>query len=214
VPPHARTTRAPAEAGDAPVAADEDQADIAAAISNGDLRAALTLLVARYGDRIYRFAHARTRDGSLADDIRQQVFLEAYRDLERFAGLSSVQTWLFGIARHRCLDALKARTRWDHRFKNDAPDEAEIDDRDPDRELDRHRLAQILAVCLAKLAPVARRAVVLRFQDELSFDEIAMLLGGRSGALQQRVSRALPMLRGYIEAELCAAAAPAPAELR
>jgi RNA polymerase sigma-70 factor (ECF subfamily) len=180
------------------------RADIQAAIANGDLRSALTLLMEHYGDSVYRFAHARTRDGYLADDIRQQVFLEAYRDLERFAGLSSVQTWLFGIARHRCLDAMKARMRWDNRFKNDSSADAELDEPDPDRDLDRSRLVRILAEALAKLAPVAREAVVLRYQEELSFDEIAAILGGRTGALQQRVSRALPILRGYIEAQLCA----------
>jgi RNA polymerase sigma-70 factor (ECF subfamily) len=178
---------------------------IQAAIASGDLRSALTLLMIRYGDSIYRFAHARTRDGYLADDIRQQVFLEAYRDLARFAGLSSVQTWLFGIARHRCLDAMKARVRWDNRFKNDSPAEIEVDDHDPDRDLDRSRMMGVLAACLARLAPVAREAVVLRYEEELSFDEIAAILGGRSGALQQRVSRALPVLRGYIEAQRCAA---------
>lgn len=160
----------------------------------------------QYGDSVYRFAHARTRDGYLADDIRQQVFLEAYRDLERFAGLSSVQTWLFGIARHRCLDAMKARARWDNRFKNDSTTDAELDDHDhdhgPGRDLDRSRLVRILEEGLGKLAPVARAAVVLRYQEELSFDEIAAILGGRTGALQQRVARALPVLRGYIEAQL------------
>jgi RNA polymerase sigma-70 factor (ECF subfamily) len=175
---------------------------IAVAVSSGDHRSALTLLMVRYGERVYRFARARTRDGYLADDIRQQVFLEAYRDLERFAGLSSVQSWLFGIARHRCLDAMKARTRWNDRFKNDALPEAEIDDHDLDRDLDRVRLARILAAALATLSPTARAAVVLRYQEQLSFDEIAALLGGRATALQQRVSRALPILREYVEAEL------------
>jgi RNA polymerase sigma factor (sigma-70 family) len=200
--PAQRLARRPAE----PAQAAEQHLErcaIAVAISSGDHRSALTLLMVRYGERVYRFARARTRDGYLADDIRQQVFLEAYRDLERFAGLSSVQSWLFGIARHRCLDAMKARARWNDRFKNDALPEAETDDHDPDRDLDRSRLAQILAAALARLSPIAREAVVLRYQEQLSFDEIAARLGGRASALQQRVSRALPILREYVEAELC-----------
>lgn len=178
--------------------------EVEAALAIGDKRRALTLLMARHGEGVYRFALAMTGDHHTADDVRQQVFVEAYRDLGRFAGRSSVQTWLYGIARHRCLDAAKARRRWDHRFKNAPPAEIEIDDREPDREIDRNRLAGILATCLAKLAPAAREAVVLRYHHELSYDEAAAIAGDRAGTLQQRVARALRVLRRYIEAELCA----------
>src|SRR4051812_8974508 len=87
-------------------------ADIDAALAQGDRRRALTLLMDRYGEHIYRFAYQMTRDGTVADDVRQQVFVEAYRDLGAFERRSSLRTWLFGIARHRCLDATKLRKRW------------------------------------------------------------------------------------------------------
>jgi RNA polymerase sigma factor (sigma-70 family) len=73
-------------------------------------------------------------------------------------------------------------------------------DGDPERELDRSRLARILAACLAKLAPAARDAVVLRYQQELSYDEAAELAGELPGTLQRRVARALPILRRCVEA--------------
>jgi RNA polymerase sigma-70 factor (ECF subfamily) len=183
-------------------AASGEDVEIEAARSARDKRRALTLLMARHGDGIFRYAMAMTRDRNLAEEVRQQVFVEAYRDLGNLAAGSSLQSWIFGIARHRCFDAVNARTRWHQRYKNPPPEEPEQDDWDPDRELDRGRLARILAACLAKLAPAAREAVVLRYQQELSYDEAAAVAGDPAGTLQRRVARALPQLRKCVKETL------------
>jgi RNA polymerase sigma-70 factor, ECF subfamily len=187
----------------------DDDSDVVDALSRRDVRRALTLLMDRYGDAVYRFAFEMTRDEGLADEVRQQVFVEAFRDLERFEGRSAVRSWLFGIARHRALDASKARRRWWQRFKGDSGDESGgggADDAElapgPDRDLERSRIAAVLAGCLEKLAPAAREAVVLRYQLELSYDEVAAVTGDRVGTLQQRVARALPVLRKCVEARM------------
>jgi RNA polymerase sigma-70 factor, ECF subfamily len=179
-----------------------EHTDIEAAFTAGDKRRVLALLMTRYGDGIYRYAVAMTRDRHLAEEIRQQVFVEVFRDLGDVEDPSSLPTWTFGIARHRCLDAVTARLHWFQRYKNELPEDVEQDDCDPDRDLDRSRLARILASCLARLAPAARDAVVLRYQQELSYDEAAAISGGRPGTLQRRVARALPVLRKCVEASL------------
>jgi len=183
----------------------DDDRDVHEALSRRDFRRALALLMDRYGDAIYRFVYEMTHDEGLADDVRQQVFVEAFRDLERFEGRSSVRTWLFGIARHRALDATKSRRRWWQRFKNEAPADGEdgvaVAD-GPDRATEHGELALVLAHCLEKLQPAAREAVVLRYQQELSYDEVAAVTGDRVGTLQQRVARALPVLRKCVEARM------------
>jgi RNA polymerase sigma-70 factor (ECF subfamily) len=181
-------------------AAPGEDAELEAALAAGDRHRALTLLMAQHGDGVYRYAMAMTHDRSLAEEIRQQVFVEVYRDLGDLASASSLAYWIFGIARHRCLDAVNARTRWHQRFKNEPPEDPEPYDGDPDRELDRGRLARILAGCLAKLAPAVRDAVVLRYHQELSYDEAAECAGELPGTLQRRVARALPVLRRCVEA--------------
>lgn len=179
--------------------------DIDAALAQGDRRRALTLLMDRYGSAIYRFAYEMTRDGNLADEVRQQVFVEAYRDLSTFQRRSSLRTWLFGIARHRCLDATKMRNRWLRRFKNEVEEEPAYEAASVD--LDRSRIAAVLERCIEKLAPAAREAVLLRYQQELSYDEAAAVTGDRAGTLQQRVGRALPVLRKCVENQLAVPAA-------
>lgn len=188
--------------GDTAEQTSHDDADIRAALRANDVHRALTLMMNRYGDEVYRFAYVMTRSYPLAEEVRQQVFVEVYRDLASFEGRASLSAWIFGIARHRCLDATKKHRRWVHRFKNDPPSDEEPDDREPEREIDRGKLAKILASCLAKLAPAARDAVVLRYHRELSYDEASAIAGDNAGTLQQRVARALPALRRCVDAKL------------
>jgi len=185
----------------------EDDGDVRAALRASDLRRALTMLMNRYGDEVYRYAYTMTRSDHLAEEVRQQVFVEVYRDLGSFAGRASLRAWLFGITRHRCLDAARKHSRWTNRFKNEPPADEESDDSEPERALDRSRLARFLAICLAKLAPAARDAIVLRYHQDLSYDEAAVIAGDHAGTLQQRVARALPALRRCVDARLYAGGA-------
>src|SRR3954471_17634887 len=70
-----------------------------------DRRAALAEMMHEHGKAVLGLCLRVTRDATLAEDVTQQVFLEAYRDLDRFEGRSSPRTWLFSIASHRCFDA-------------------------------------------------------------------------------------------------------------
>jgi RNA polymerase sigma-70 factor, ECF subfamily len=178
------------------------ESDIDAALRTGDKDRALELLMDRYGDVVYRFALAMVRRGEVADEVRQRVFVEAYRDLDGFAGRSSLRTWLLGIARHRCLDETKKQRRWDVRFKNEPPGDENPEPPAPEQELDLVRITERLHDCLGKLAPAAREAVSLRYLQELSYAEISRIIGDVPGTLQQRVARALPELRRCLDAQL------------
>jgi len=197
--PNPRTDGRPGE-GDGEGEGEGDDQDIELALARGDTKRALNLLMERYGDRVYRFAVALTGAADLAEEVRQRVFVDAYRDFDRCTG--RIRPWLFGIARHRAQDATKATRRWNRRYKNELPAESELVEREPHGELDRGRLARMLARCLAKLAPAARDAIVLRYHQELSYDEAAEAAGALPGTLQQRVARALPVLRSCLEAAL------------
>jgi RNA polymerase sigma-70 factor (ECF subfamily) len=176
--------------------------DIRAALRAKDGRCALTLMMNRYGDEVYRFAYTLTHSRHLADEVRQQVFVEVHRDLESFEGRASLRAWVLGITRHRCLDATKKHRRWTQRFKNTPPPDEGSDDHGLEREVDRGKLAKLLAICLGKLAPAARDAVVLRYHQDLSYDEASAIAGDNAGTLQQRVARALPALRKCLDARL------------
>ncbi len=154
-----------------------------------------------YGDAILGFCTRILRDRSLAEDVLQQVFLEAYRDIERFQQRSSVRTWLFGIASHRCQDAIKSRRRRELRIESDDTAMTTFADpaAAPTDHLDRTRLVAALEDCLRALSEEVRMSVLLRFQAGMSYEQMSASLDAKADTLQRRVSRALPELRQCLE---------------
>lgn len=188
--------------GDATHAGDVNR-EIDAAIARGDKDEALRLLMSVHANEIYRFCHRMLNDPVLAEDVLQQVFLEAYRDLGRFSG-RAFRAWLFSIARLRALDAVKRRKRENrHPAAHEAATELHSEQTPTSTEfMEDAQIGQALIECLSKLSPETREAVILRFQEGLSYDEMAQLCGEKPNTLQVRVSRALPVLRRCLERRL------------
>lgn len=181
--------------------ADAD-ADALALVDRGEVAAALERLMQRHGRAVHRYCRAALGDAALADDIHQQVFIEAFRDLPRFARRSTVRTWLLGIARHRVLDAAKRRRR--ARSHLDATAAVDVPDPQPSpgESIDDAQLRAALAVCIDQLEEPIRTTVLLRHQQGLTYEEMAAICGEKPGTLQARVARALRRLRELIEAHV------------
>lgn len=179
--------------------------DVHALVRAGDVQSAFRLLMKRYGEDVYRLCLRALNDKALAEDVRQQVFLEAFRDLRRFACRSTMRTWLLAIARHRVLDELKMRRRARAHILDSEPRElAELSDSQPSpaESVDSMRMLQALAASLDNLDGDVRAAILLRFHRGLSYDEMAELCGEQSGTMHARVSRALHRLRKEIESRI------------
>jgi len=179
----------------------DPEAEALDALRRKDRRQALTVLMQAYGDDLYRHCRHMLGDDDLAADVHQTVFVHAYRDLERFSGRSTLRTWLYGIARHRCLDAFKAKRRRRRRFviTEELPQLADPQPR-VDQRLECCGGAAALELAVQKLKPKARIAVLLRYHDGLTYEEMAEVCGERAPTLQARVARALPVLRRSLEA--------------
>ncbi|TMQ16912.1 MAG: RNA polymerase sigma factor [Deltaproteobacteria bacterium] len=166
-----------------------------------DRRGAVVDLMRAHGDAVLGFCLRVLGDAELAEEVRQQTFLEAFRDFDRFQERSSRRAWLFGIASHRCLDTLRNQQRRSRWIEND--EDAVLNTHDPDTgpgaQIEHAQLASALEECLKALSPEVRMTVLLRFQTELTYDELALQLATRADALQMRVTRALPRLRRCLE---------------
>jgi RNA polymerase sigma factor (sigma-70 family) len=182
--------------------ADDPDRDVLDLVDRGDVTSALRRLMQRYGAVVHRHCRDALRDAILADDVHQQVFLEAFRDLPRFAGRAPVRIWLFAIVRHRVLDAAKARNRahalLEPSENADAPDPRPS----PAESIDETRLRRALEASLDELCEPVRAAVLLRFHQGFTFQQMAKLFCERPGTLHARVSRALPLLRACIESRI------------
>jgi len=170
------------------------------AIDRQDWDEALTVLMNVYGRRIYRYCRQMMKDAHLAEDALQDTFVQVHRDLPRFAGRSSLKTWVYSIARHRCLDAIKKEKRLRQRIEwTDEPPETAAATRGADASLVDKEIAEVLRRCIEQLAEAARSAVLCRLQEGMSYPEMSTVSGEEPATLQARVTRAIPVLRECVE---------------
>ena len=168
-----------------------------------DRRAAVVDLMRAHGAAVLGFCIRVLRDRALAEEVRQQIFLEAFRDFDRFQERASRRAWLFGIASHRCLDALRnqqQRARWIASDEN-AVINSHAPGTGPREQLEHAQLSAALEDCMKSLSPEVRLTVLMRFQTELTYEELAPHLATRADALQMRVTRALSTLRRCMESK-------------
>jgi len=190
----------------APQRSHDSEADAQRLVRLGDYRRALHQLMQCHGDSIRSFCRTILRDTDSAEEVCQQVFIEAFHDLPNFAGRSSLRTWLFSIARHRSLDAMKRDHRWG-RFKTDeVPDPPDPQPSAADS-IDTTKLHAELAACIATLAAPVQVTIILRYGGDLTYEEIAKRCGGTPATHHARVVRALPILRRQLEARIASEAA-------
>jgi RNA polymerase sigma-70 factor (ECF subfamily) len=164
--------------------------------------AAFEELVRRYRPRIYALALHLTGRPSDADDVTQEAFLRAYRNLEKFEGRSEFFTWLYRIALHRALNMKRDRGRRTLVDLEDPRVRAAVDvdaHGDPRRALElQESYAQLLA-CFDRLSPSLRTTVVLTQLQGLSHKEAAVVLETTEGTIAWRVHEARRQLRASLE---------------
>jgi RNA polymerase sigma factor (sigma-70 family) len=191
-----------------PEVAREPEALAREALTAGDHKQVITILMRTHGEAVFAYCRAMIKDEDILDDLLQTIFVQAYDSLPRFEARSTFKTWLFGIARHRCLDELKRLRRRAKRWlpwssqRAAATTAATV----PPADDEEARVARERAVqeCLAALSPELRDLVIQRFRHALSYEEIAALTARTPGALRVRLYRALSALRGCLVQKGCA----------
>ncbi|HKA91385.1 MAG TPA: sigma-70 family RNA polymerase sigma factor [Haliangiales bacterium] len=168
-------------------------------IAAGHAARALELLITRYGESIYGYCRRVLGNDADGDDVSQLVFLQAFEGISARVPVKNVSGWLKGIARHRCLDRIRSRRRGPSPVAGTHLERALDDAAAPLLPLHDPRAFRFLDECLDGLDDRSRVAIVLRFHDELSYEEIGARTGDTSGALRVRVSRGLIALRDCLE---------------
>lgn len=175
--------------------------DVRTMLGRGDRRAAIGVLMDAHGEAVFSFCSRVLRSRTLAEDVLQRVFLDAFRDVDRFHGRSTFFAWLMGIASHRCWDALRSQRRYLQRVESDDQMIVRVADpaMPPSEHLERARILAALDECLRGLSDDVRMTVLLRFQHGKSYEEMSELLGIKPNTLHVRVARALPLLKQCLE---------------
>ena len=161
---------------------------------------AFGLLVDRFQRKIYRVAFAIVRNDVEADTITQDTFIQAYTHLAKFQGRSEFETWLTRIAINRSRDSLRRR-RFVSLFTANEDGEPEgwvepVDERpDPEREIMARQLRTAIERAERKLSTQQKVIFRLRHYEDHSLEEIAELLGLRSGTVRAHLFRAIHKIR-------------------
>ena len=169
-------------------------------VARGRSREAFSALVVPHQDRLYRLALRMSGNASDAEEIVQETFLLAYRNMASFRGESRFGTWLHRIAVNHALMRRRASRRRPTESLEVLPPAArvavDVEVREATCELvDRRRRMQRVHDALDQLEPALRAALVLRDLEELSAEEAADILGISPAALRQRAHRARLQLR-------------------
>jgi RNA polymerase sigma-70 factor (ECF subfamily) len=168
---------------------------------------AFALLVARYQGRAHGLATRILKDPERARDAVQDAFLKAYSALDRFEGRSGFYTWLYRLTFNHCIDLMRrerggAHVEWDDAIGSRVAPGAGIEPlptrnelAGPARELHRAELREALAQAIESLPDDARRTLVLREVDGLSYAEIAKALRIPKGTVMSRLHYARKKVR-------------------
>ena len=173
-----------------PFTQETDDQQLVQRILDGD-SAAFSSLVEKYHPRIFRLVRGILGDWHLSEDVCQEIFTIVYRKISGFRNRSQFSTWVYRVAVNA---ALKARKRG-KRFETEPLDRAQSLASPRDRRGPELEGNEVVEKLLLPLPQNLRAPVVLREQGGLSYEEIANVLGCSRGAVEQRLHRAMVLLR-------------------
>jgi RNA polymerase sigma-70 factor (ECF subfamily) len=185
-----------------PVELDPDAA-LMLRVKQGD-PAAFTTLVEKYKQPVMNLAWRTLRDETEAEDLAQNVFVQAWKSADRYQATAKFSTWLFTIARNLCLNEIRRRVRHPAESLDQTRDDSDeqplyqvVDKRisaAPEAML-RGELERKVDEALTALPENQRTALSLCRQEELSYEEIAVVLGCSLSATKSLIHRARETLK-------------------
>ena len=176
-------------------------------VKRGD-RAAFAELVEKYKQPVMNLVYRTLHDENEAEDLAQNVFLQVYKSARRYESRAKFSTWLFTIARNLCLNEIRRRSRHpadsieeSHAEHEDQPRQQFEDKRSlaPPEILLHGELAQKIEEALAALPENQRTAILLCRQEELSYEEIAEVLGCSLSATKSLIHRGRETLKKILK---------------
>lgn len=174
----------------------KDQENIIARARRGDADA-FEQLVAAYRDQVFRLALRMCGNEADADEVAQEAFLSAWKALPNFRGDSRFSTWLYQLTSHAAIDLMRREKRQiaaEDITEVSAPDPAP----GPQQQAEQSETRQAVRDAMAQLSPEYRQIVVLRFLQELSYEEIGVVLKLPPGTVKSRLNRAKSQLKGIL----------------
>jgi RNA polymerase sigma-70 factor, ECF subfamily len=153
---------------------------------------------------VYNFVYRFVSDRDTAEDLTQETFVKAWKNIEKFDQNRKLKTWLFAIAKNTVFDFLKKKKEIP--FSTFADEEGEnwlenIADENilPDEILEQNDIAEELENKLQQLLPHYRAILLLHHKEDFSLHEIAEILGEPYNTIKSRHQRGLARLKELLQ---------------
>lgn len=159
----------------------------------------------QYRGRVINTCYGFTRNEQDAEDVAQEVFLQVFRDIEKFNGKVPLWVWIYRLAVNKSVDFLRAGSRAKRRSSlkklfGDAPIElTEHPDTGPLQSLENEELKTMLDSAIRHLPARQKTAFVLSRHEELPNARIAEIMNISEGAVESLITRANKTLRKLLE---------------
>jgi RNA polymerase sigma-70 factor (ECF subfamily) len=170
------------------------------AYRDGDA-AAFEALHARWRGRLYRYLLHQCGNPATADELYQDIWLKVVGARLRYEVAAKFSTWLFRIAHNRLMDHFRSQGRGRLESYDEHGDEAQpldppaAESEQPERQLERRRLAQRLLECIAALPAAQREAFLMAEEGQMGVDEIGAATGVNRETAKSRLRYAIDKLR-------------------
>src|SRR5207247_269780 len=179
-----------------------EAAAVLARARQGDSEA-FRALVERHSRAVFRLAFRMTGNEQDAEDVVQESFLRAYRQLGRFESRANFGTWLYRIVANCSVDLMRAKQARHDQARGESLDAVvdvtSADTPGPDRLARSAEIDRRVTDALGELSPLERAAFMLRHYEGRSIDEIGRALGLGTSAAKHSVFRAVRKLRVALE---------------
>ncbi|MEE9912523.1 MAG: RNA polymerase sigma factor [Deltaproteobacteria bacterium] len=175
-------------------------AEIVARVLNGD-KQAYALLIDAYKGPVFNLAFRMTGSYSDADDLSQEAFIKSYQKLHQFNPEKKFFTWLYTISINLIRNHLRKKKRNVLIFSKDyllnEPSAQEQESREED--LLSEDMMIRLDDCLRRLPIDLREAIILKYHQNMTFDDVAAITGDKVSAVKMRIYRGLKSLEKMIK---------------
>jgi RNA polymerase sigma-70 factor (ECF subfamily) len=162
------------------------------ACQEGD-RDAFRVLFETYQDRAYSIAYHFSGDESVARDMTQQVFLKLFGSIGQFRFYSEFSTWLYRLVANVCMDEHRRRRRFIP-WGSDTEIYHLVERSTGEDYARRRELGASIRRAITELKPKLRMVILLKYFEELSYEEMAQALGCSPGTIASRLNRGHQML--------------------
>ncbi|WP_223589008.1 sigma-70 family RNA polymerase sigma factor [Neobacillus bataviensis] len=159
----------------------------------------LQQLMEEYGDMVMRLAYTYLKQREVAEDISQEVFISCYKNLETFQNNSTYKTWLYRITVNKCKDYFRSWSYKNIRYQDLFRSVFKSGDKSVESNVVDKENQEMIFEQVLSLPIKFREVIILHYYEELSINEISILLEINSNTVKTRLHRGRHLLGSFLK---------------